>query len=64
MFLCIRYAGILSAYGIALADVVHEAQETCSKVYCQGKPSKEMYCMYNEEQKDIILIQVIFLIEI
>ena len=33
----IRYAGILSAYGIALADVVHEAQETCSKTYCQGK---------------------------
>lgn len=30
-----KYAGILSAYGIALADVVHEAQETCSKIYCQ-----------------------------
>ncbi|XP_050396145.1 5-oxoprolinase isoform X1 [Patella vulgata] len=28
-----RYAGILSAYGMALADVVHETQEPCSKEY-------------------------------
>ncbi|XP_063237134.1 5-oxoprolinase [Bacillus rossius redtenbacheri] len=28
-----KYAGILSAYGMALADVVHEAQEPCSKLY-------------------------------
>ncbi|XP_023215143.1 5-oxoprolinase-like [Centruroides sculpturatus] len=28
-----RYAGILSAYGMALADVVHEAQEPCALVY-------------------------------
>ncbi|XP_064467437.1 5-oxoprolinase-like [Ornithodoros turicata] len=28
-----RYAGILSAYGMALADVVHEAQEPCAVVY-------------------------------
>ncbi len=28
-----RYAGILSAYGMALADVVHEAQEPCAKNY-------------------------------
>ncbi|KAK2724731.1 hypothetical protein QYM36_001279, partial [Artemia franciscana] len=28
-----RYAGILSAYGMALADVVHEEQEPCSKPY-------------------------------
>lgn len=28
-----RYAGILSAYGMALADVVYEAQEPCAKVY-------------------------------
>ncbi|KAJ8302674.1 hypothetical protein KUTeg_019070 [Tegillarca granosa] len=28
-----RYAGILSAYGMALADVVHEAQEPCAKTY-------------------------------
>jgi len=28
-----RYSGILSAYGMALADVVHEEQETCSKEY-------------------------------
>lgn len=28
-----KYAGILSAYGMALADVVAEAQEPCAKVY-------------------------------
>lgn len=28
-----KYAGILSAYGMALADVVHEAQEPCAKKY-------------------------------
>nr|CAI5830272.1 unnamed protein product [Callosobruchus analis] len=28
-----KYAGILSAYGMALADVVHEAQEPCAKQY-------------------------------
>nr|CAD7404141.1 unnamed protein product [Timema cristinae] len=28
-----KYAGILSAYGMALADVVHEAQEPCAKIY-------------------------------
>ncbi|XP_078607993.1 5-oxoprolinase-like isoform X1 [Branchiostoma floridae x Branchiostoma japonicum] len=28
-----RYAGILSAYGMALADVVHEAQEPCAVKY-------------------------------
>ncbi len=28
-----RYAGILSAYGMALADVVHEAQEPCAAHY-------------------------------
>ncbi|XP_045604599.1 5-oxoprolinase [Procambarus clarkii] len=28
-----KYAGILSAYGMALADVVHEIQEPCSKTY-------------------------------
>ncbi|KXJ17835.1 5-oxoprolinase [Exaiptasia diaphana] len=28
-----RYAGILSAYGIALADIVHEAQEPCTHPY-------------------------------
>ncbi|XP_069771231.1 5-oxoprolinase isoform X2 [Narcine bancroftii] len=30
-----KYGGILSAYGLALADVVHEAQEPCSAVYGQ-----------------------------
>ncbi|KAM8966221.1 5-oxoprolinase [Pelodytes ibericus] len=28
-----KYGGILSAFGMALADVVHEAQEPCSMVY-------------------------------
>ncbi|XP_064599058.1 5-oxoprolinase-like [Liolophura sinensis] len=28
-----KYAGILSAYGMAQADVVHECQEPCAKVY-------------------------------
>ncbi|XP_074027343.1 5-oxoprolinase isoform X2 [Leptinotarsa decemlineata] len=28
-----KYAGILSAYGMALADVVHESQEPCAKAY-------------------------------
>lgn len=35
-----RYSGILSAFGMALADVVHEEQETCSKIY---HPSK-LFC--------------------
>ncbi|CAI8047196.1 5-oxoprolinase [Geodia barretti] len=30
-----RYSGILSAYGLALADVVQEMQEPCAKVYCE-----------------------------
>lgn len=28
-----RFSGILSAYGLGLADVVHDEQEPCSKVY-------------------------------
>nr|XP_008122897.1 PREDICTED: 5-oxoprolinase [Anolis carolinensis] len=28
-----KYSGILSAYGLALADVVHEAQEPCALAY-------------------------------
>ncbi|CAH2231731.1 jg14311 [Pararge aegeria aegeria] len=31
-----KYAGILSAYGIALADVVQETQEPCALVYCRN----------------------------
>lgn len=33
-----KYAGILSAYGMALADVVEEAQEPSAEVYEPGKP--------------------------
>ncbi|XP_044745499.1 5-oxoprolinase [Coccinella septempunctata] len=32
-----KYAGILSAYGMALADVVHEAQEPCAKVFVKSE---------------------------
>ena len=28
-----RYSGILSAFGMALADVVHEEQEAANKIY-------------------------------
>ncbi|XP_015790141.1 5-oxoprolinase isoform X2 [Tetranychus urticae] len=31
-----RYAGILSAYGMALADIVHEEQEPSAFVYCES----------------------------
>ena len=31
------YSGILSAFGLALADVVHEAQEPCCCVYNKGE---------------------------
>lgn len=31
-----RYSGVLSAYGLALADVVEEAQEPCSLQYRQN----------------------------
>ncbi|EDV21658.1 uncharacterized protein TRIADDRAFT_30232 [Trichoplax adhaerens] len=31
-----RYSGILSAYGMALADVVHEQQEPCAATYKQS----------------------------
>jgi len=32
-----KYAGILSAYGMACADVVHEVQEPCALTYDIGK---------------------------
>lgn len=31
-----KYAGILSAFGMALADVVHEVQEPCAKKLIVG----------------------------
>jgi len=31
-----KYAGILSAYGMALADVVEEAQEPSAETYNHG----------------------------
>lgn len=31
-----KYAGILSAYGMALADVIEEAQEPSAKAYEHG----------------------------
>lgn len=41
-----KFAGILSAYGMALADVVHEAQEACAKIY-----SKENTTYFQERFK-------------
>lgn len=38
-----KYAGILSAYGMALADVVHEAQEPCSLKYSEGTLCKPFF---------------------
>ncbi|CAK1543361.1 unnamed protein product [Leptosia nina] len=35
-----KYAGILSAYGMALADVVQEAQSPCALVYCPDNYSE------------------------
>lgn len=35
-----KYAGILSAYGMALADVVHETQEPCGLVFNQENALK------------------------
>ncbi|GIX83383.1 5-oxoprolinase [Caerostris extrusa] len=38
-----KYAGILSAFGMALADVVSETQEACAKIYCQGFDVSEIH---------------------
>lgn len=46
-----RYAGILSAYGMALADVVHEEQEPCAKIYNTGKYLHCVPCWNNSFQK-------------
>uniref|UniRef100_A0A6Q2XRM8 5-oxoprolinase, ATP-hydrolysing n=1 Tax=Esox lucius TaxID=8010 RepID=A0A6Q2XRM8_ESOLU len=35
-----KYSGVLSAYGLALADVVEEVQEPCSLQYCPGSFSE------------------------
>ena len=45
-----KYAGILSAYGMALADVVEEAQE----------PSAETYSVGNESTDTVITLTFIF----
>lgn len=37
-----KYAGILSAYGMALADVVEEAQEPSAEAYDQGSFDKNI----------------------
>ncbi|XP_046386435.1 5-oxoprolinase [Ischnura elegans] len=52
-----RYAGILSAYGMALADVVHETQEPCAKVYSSGSfpyLEKHLDDLTQECQKELI----------
>ena len=40
-----RFGGILSAYGLALADVVHEAQEPCAREYNKG--NRLMFLLYD-----------------
>lgn len=44
-----RFGGILSAYGLALADVVHEAQEPCAREY-----NKESFG-YLDERIDFLM---------
>lgn len=39
-FFFVRYSGVLSAYGLALADVVEEVQEPCSLKYEAGSYSE------------------------
>ena len=55
-----RYAGILSAYGMALADVVHEAQEPAAYVFSKGKKLKINFLLLS---KVSILLVVTFFIE-
>lgn len=38
-----KYAGILSAFGMACADVVHEEQEPSSLIYHRGEPRSINY---------------------
>ncbi|VDK19287.1 unnamed protein product [Anisakis simplex] len=38
-----RYSGVLSAYGLALANVVHEAQEPAAKVFSKGEKRKFLH---------------------
>ena len=42
-----RYAGILSAYGLALADVVYERQEPAGKELTKGKAGKVIRTVFN-----------------
>ncbi|OLL25443.1 hypothetical protein NEOLI_003786 [Neolecta irregularis DAH-3] len=44
-----RYSSVLSAYGMALADVVHEIQEPCAETW--DKNSKESWITRMEELK-------------
>ncbi|KHN74521.1 5-oxoprolinase [Toxocara canis] len=49
-----RYSGILSAYGLALADAVHEAQEPAAKVFSKASSDQSMECYeesFNEAYK-------------
>lgn len=44
MFVSFRYSGILSAYGIALADVTCEKQESSALLYDEGAWDDLFYC--------------------
>lgn len=55
----IRYAGILSAYGMALADVVEEAQEPSATLYLEENLShfQERLLKLQERCKEKLLQQ-------
>ena len=48
-----KYAGILSAYGMALADVVHEEQSPCALEYCEDNLGKLESLLDNLSKKSI-----------
>ena len=42
-----RHAGILSAFGLALADTVTESQVPSAKIYCEGVFIDKECCVVN-----------------
>lgn len=43
-----RYSGILSAYGMALADVISEQQRPFSSVYSKGNDKNNSYFLWDK----------------
>ena len=58
--LCL-HAGILSAYGMALADVVHEAQEPCALIYRSGRYSSLQHftCLFKNSHEVCVWDKVV-----